>query len=176
LLVCRLDRSTGRSGFHNAIAIAGGTGASHIHLLFQCSGGIVGDGISLYNLFRVCPIDLTLYNVGSICSIGVIAFLGAMNRKISQHATFMIHRAYVNPSMATSERLQAAADQMIMDDDRIETILKHHTQIPSEKWEMHKYSDVWISSDDAIEWRFGEYGEFSPPVGTRLYNIWPPQN
>jgi ATP-dependent Clp protease, protease subunit len=134
--------------FHNAMAIATTNAVQRVHLVFQCSGGLIGDGISLYNLFRVCPIDLTLYNVGSICSIGVIAFLGAKNRKISQYATFMIHRSYVSPAMATSDRLMAAADQIIMDDERIETILKLHTKIPADKWDMHKFSDVWISAKE----------------------------
>jgi ATP-dependent Clp protease protease subunit len=162
--------------FHNAISIASAGSVMHAHVLFQSSGGVIGDGISLYNLFKACPFDLTLYNVGSICSIGVVAFLGAKYRKISKYGSFMIHRAYINPSMATSDRLIAAADQMIMDDARIEGILKQHLQLPKEKWEAHQFSDVWISADDAISYGLGHLGEFSPPLGTKIFNVWPPQS
>jgi ATP-dependent Clp protease protease subunit len=162
--------------FHNAVAIASNAGASRVHVLFQCGGGIIGDGISLYNLFQACPFDLTLYNVGSISSIGVIAYLGAKHRKISKYASFMVHRAYISPAMATSDRLIAAADQIIMDDNRIESILKLHTKIPQDKWDMHQFSDVWISAEDAVTYGFGENGEFTPPPGTKIFNIWPLQN
>ena len=37
--------------FHNLIAVAGDMRVKHIHILFQCSGGLIGDGISLFNLF-----------------------------------------------------------------------------------------------------------------------------
>jgi ATP-dependent Clp protease protease subunit len=63
-----------------------------------------------------------------------------------------------------------------MDDERIESILKLHTRMPPEKWEMHKFSDVWISAEDAVAYGFGVLGDFSPTLGTKLYNIWPPQN
>jgi ATP-dependent protease ClpP protease subunit len=132
--------------FHNAFAIAGARGVKHLHLLFQCSGGLIGEAISLYNLFRASPIERTVYNVGSVSSIGVIAYLGAKNRKTSQYGSFMIHRAYVSPSMATSDKLTAAAGQILMDDERIESILKIHTTIPKDKWEL------------------------------QIFNVWPPQN
>jgi ATP-dependent Clp protease, protease subunit len=163
--------------FHNAFALAGANRVKHLHLLFQCSGGLIGDGISLYNLFRVAPIELTLYNVGSVSSIGVIVYLGAKNRKTSQYGSFMIHRAFVSPPMATSDKLTAAAGQMLIDDDRTESILKMHTKIPKDKWDLHKFADVWFSAKEAIEFGIADsIAEFSPPQGTQIYNVWPPQN
>jgi ATP-dependent protease ClpP protease subunit len=44
----------------------------HVHLLFQSSGGFVGDGICLYNFFSSLPIDLTIYNAGAVQSIALI--------------------------------------------------------------------------------------------------------
>lgn len=159
--------------FHNAFSIASRERAGHIHLLFQCSGGIVGDGISLYNLFRAAPVDLTLYNVGSVCSIGVIAYLGAKSRKTSKYGTFMIHKAYINPIIGTSDRLVAHAGHMALEDRRIEAILKDETEIGEEKWEQHKYADVWLSADEAIKAKIADgYGEFAPPVGTQVFNVW----
>src|SRR4051794_30276298 len=61
---------------------------SGVHLLFQSAGGFIGDGVCLYNFFRAMPIDLTLYNAGSVCSAAVIAYLGAKKRKTSAYATF----------------------------------------------------------------------------------------
>jgi ATP-dependent protease ClpP protease subunit len=63
-----------------------------LHLLFQSSGGLVGDGVCLYSFFRGLPLPLTIYNVGSVSSIAALAYLGAEERKVSAHATFMLHR------------------------------------------------------------------------------------
>lgn len=56
--------------FHNALSIASQGGVKVLHVLFQSAGGISGDGISLYNLFRVSPVEIRLYNVGSVSSAG----------------------------------------------------------------------------------------------------------
>lgn len=162
--------------FHNVFSLASHNGVKHIHIIFQTNGGIIGDGISLYNLFRASPVDMTLYNVGTVCSIGVIAFLGAKNRKTSKYATFMIHRSYMSPAGANSERLASAASQMILDDARVEGILKSHTKIPAEKWDAHKFADVWLSAKEAVECSIADgEAEFSPPLGSTLFNVWPPQ-
>lgn len=161
--------------FHNLLSIASHQDAS-LHLLFQCAGGNVADGISLYNLIRKAPTNLTIYNVGCVCSIGVIVFLGAKHRKANPRATFMIHRTYIN-QLGTSERLTAAANQISIDDQNIESILKEHTKIPADKWEMHKYTDVWFSANDAVNYGIADsLDDFAPPLGTKLINVWPPQN
>jgi hypothetical protein len=75
-----------------------------LHLLFQSSGGLVGDGVCLYNFLKALPIPLTIYNVGSVSSIAALAYLGAEERKVSAHATFMLHRTYASPQAAGAER------------------------------------------------------------------------
>ena len=92
-------------GFSTAIR----GGVEHVHLLFQSTGGAVGDGVALYNFFRALPIELSLYNIGTVASIGAIAYLGAKIRKTSAHATFMVHRTQLPPQTATAERLHALA-------------------------------------------------------------------
>ncbi len=52
-----------------------------VHLLFQSAGGMVGDGVFLYNYFRNLPFDLTIYNMGAVESAAAIAFFG---RKVPQ--------------------------------------------------------------------------------------------
>src|SRR5438876_1136744 len=67
-------------------------GVQSLHILFQSTGGGIGEGICLYNFFKTLTMDLTLYNVGSVASIATLAYLGAKHRKVSSQATFMIHR------------------------------------------------------------------------------------
>jgi ATP-dependent Clp protease protease subunit len=61
-------------------------GVTELHLLIQSSGGMVGDGISLYNFFRSLPLDLHVYNTGTVASIAAIAFLGAKRRYTSANS------------------------------------------------------------------------------------------
>ena len=56
-------------------AMASNANVQQIHLLFQSTGGTVADGIALYNYLRTLPIELHLYNAGTVSSIAVIVVL-----------------------------------------------------------------------------------------------------
>jgi len=146
--------------------------SKHIHLLFQTAGGYVGDGVFLYNFFRTISVELTLYNVGQISSAGVIAYLGAKNRKTSRNATFMVHRSTSSPQFATSVKLTHAAKGLILDDERTEAIIREHVKFPPEVWANIQHHDIYISGEESV--KFGvaqEIGEFAPPLGVQVYNI-----
>jgi ATP-dependent protease ClpP protease subunit len=157
----------------NAAAVAGSNGVTHIHLAFQTMGGTVADGVALFNLFRALPTPLTLYNIGAVSSAGVLAYLGAPNRLASTHATFMIHRT-MSPSLAaTSERLHAMAQSVILDDFRIEAIFSAaKLNITPEQRDIHRVADLWLSAQEAVTAALATgIGEFSPPKGTQLFFV-----
>ena len=155
------------------LAGASADGYTHVHLLFQSYGGTVGDGVCLYNFFRMLPIDLTIYNAGKIESIATIAYLGAKYRKTNAHATFMIHRTNTTPPLTTASRLQALAKGMLIDDARTEAILREHLDLSPEQWaDREDDQDVTFTAPEAIRIHLAhEIGDFAPPHGTRLYNI-----
>lgn len=158
----------------NAIAIASQQGVHEIHLLFQTTGGLVADGICLHNLFVAAPIEVHLYNVGSIASIGVVAYLGGDFKYTTDNATFMIHKVTFSAQAATVDRLQSAANAAALDDRRIEEILQKHINLPKEKWDVHKVSDLWLSAEEAIAAKLADsIGEFSPPFGEQIYYVGP---
>lgn len=145
---------------------------THLHAIFQTSGGFVGDGVCLFNFFKTCPLDITLYNIGSVVSIGTIAYLGAKKRKTSARASFMIHRSTNSPQFATASRLQAVTQGLLIDDARTESILREHVTLSNEQWIELNYNDLSFSGEEAV--RIGlahEIGEFSPPPGTQVFNI-----
>jgi ATP-dependent protease ClpP protease subunit len=159
----------------NALILAVNNGVETIHLLFQTNGGVVPDGVCLYNLFKSIPLDIALYNVGSIASIGVIAYLGADHRKSCTNATFMIHKTYFSPIGATANRLLAAADAAFIDDQRIEGILHSHITLPQEKWDIHKLADLWLTANEALTAGLAtEIANFDPPSGTQLFYLGAP--
>lgn len=147
-------------------------GVKHLHLMFQTWGGFVGDGVCLYNFFRTMPLGLTLYNVGAVQSIGVIAFLGAKERKASTYAAFMIHRSQVTPQAANAQRLKVVTDSLLLDDARTESILRKEVTLPQEQWEIHKFGDLHLSAEQALEYGIAtSIGEFSPPARSKIFQV-----
>jgi ATP-dependent Clp protease, protease subunit len=145
---------------------------AHLHLLFQTVGGYVGDGVCLYNLFRTFPRELTVYNVGNISSIGVIAYLGARRRTCSAAATFMLHRSTMSPELPTAGRLQAAIKTLTIDDERTAAILHRHLKLTDEHWRQLDRTDLTLTADEALQVGLAQdIGEFTPKKGAPLYAI-----
>jgi ATP-dependent Clp protease protease subunit len=158
----------------NVLSISANNGMEHVHLLFQTTGGSIGDGICLYNMLRTAPVKFTLYNAGQIASIGVVAFLGAQGRKTSPHAAFMIHKTSFSPIAATSDRLQSAANAAMLDDKRVEAILHERVKLPTEKWDVHKVADLWLSADEAVTAGIADgIADFSPTKGEQMFYAGP---
>jgi ATP-dependent Clp protease, protease subunit len=154
----------------SAIAINGGV--KTIHLLFHSSGGRVADDVVLYNYFRNLPIELYIYNGGSVSSIGVIAFLGAHNRHASANATFMIHKSRFNPGMPTdAERARNSRFDEI-DDSRTMDILKANLNLSERKLERYRVSELPFDAQTALNCGLiTAISDFKPPVGHMVSNI-----
>ena len=119
----------------NNFGIAIGAGVRHAHILFQSTGGFVGDGVALYNFLRTVPIEVTLYNAGSVQSIATVAFLGARNRKVSSAGIFQLHKTTGPAVGAKADQLAAIAESVGIDDRRTEEILRRHLNLPEDRWE-----------------------------------------
>jgi ATP-dependent Clp protease protease subunit len=164
--------ASGVKRIFEAVGAAMAAEAPRLHLLLQSSGGTLGDGVCLYDYLRAVPIEVVAYNVGSICSAAIFAYLGARQRKTSAFAAFMIHRTYISPHAARAENLQAFAHAMILDDERSEAILRQCIHLSDEMWAVHKTSDLWISAQIAVESGLAtEFGEFAPPPGSAVVTI-----
>jgi ATP-dependent Clp protease, protease subunit len=156
----------------NTMSIASNQNVQHVHLLFQSIGGSVSDGIFLYNLFKALPIKLTLYNAGQISSIAAVAYLGAQGRKTSASATFMLHRSTNTPQVATAANMQEIVKSLILDDERTDSILREHVTFHETLWSQLNHHDIYLSATEAVKFGLAqEIGEFSPPVGSKLFNI-----
>jgi ATP-dependent Clp protease, protease subunit len=159
----------------NAAAITSSSRVTHVHLAFQTTGGSVSDGVALYNIFRCLPIPLTLYNIGSVQSAGVMAFLGAPTRCVSAHGTFMIHRTTSPPVAATSDRLEVMMQSVLLDDTRTESIFSSaNLNLTKAQKQIHKFADLWLSADEAIKAGVASHiREFAPPKGIQLFFLGP---
>lgn len=156
----------------NSLNLATQIKAKSIHLLFQSTGGIVSDGICLYSFFKTFPLELTVYNVGSVQSIATIAYLGAKNRIASTRSTFMIHKTTATMQFATSKRIKSIAESVIIDDSRTESILKDNVNLTAEHWNIIHSSDLFFTGEESVNLGISQsIGEFSPPFGVQIYNV-----
>ena len=157
----------------NLIPIPGAAGNKHIHMMFQSWGGFVGDGVMLYNFFKSLSIvDLSLYNSGQICSAAVIAYLGEKRRVASPRSAFMVHKFTSTAQFATAAKLDKMARNLILDDERTESILREHIKMPDELWQSLEYHDVYLTGEEAVKYGIAtELGEFAPPLGTQVYKV-----
>ncbi|KRA97883.1 hypothetical protein ASD83_12460 [Devosia sp. Root685] len=149
------------------------SGVSLVHLAFSSSGGYVADGVYLYNHIRALPLELVIYNTGSVSSIAVSVFLGAQQRFCSAHGMFMIHPTTMGQSEGlTARRLQSTLDAALADDDRTDNILRERSRIPEDVLAARRHSEIYISPVQAVNYGLVEaVREFSLPKGEQIIQI-----
>lgn len=153
-----------------AIAAVSQSGAPHLHLMLQSTGGTVSEGVYLHNFIRALPLPLTIYNGGAVCSAAVMAFLGCKDRQTSENAAFMIHRCQASPQGANAAHMAAAIDSLAIDDTRMDGILKNHLTLSEEKWAQYDHHFVWIGAREAVAAGLATaIGDFAPPLGSPVY-------
>ena len=143
-----------------------------MHVLFQSTGGDAAQGICLYNFFKNLSLDLTLYNTGVVSSTAVVAFLGAKRRRVSKHATFMIHRTQGAPQAANPGASEAFADSAALFAKNTEAILREHIKMPENRWDYFKHNDVSFTAEQAVKYDLAqEIADFSPPSGAKIWTF-----
>lgn len=156
-----------------AMNLAVNQGCDEVHLAITSLGGHVHAGIYLYNHIRAMPTRVIAYNMGSVSSIAVAVFVAAERRYCSPNAMFMIHpTAFPSLSGMTWERLRSVSDAALADDERTERILRERTRLPDHLLQARRFSDVYISPDDAVAHGLVDgIAEFKVPSGFQIIQI-----
>lgn len=147
--------------------------ASAIYLCMSSPGGLIGDGIYLYNHLRALPVSITVHNTGTVSSIAVAVFCGADNRLCSSHAIFQIHPTTVsNPGGQSAGQLKSGVTSALADDKRTEDILRSRTRVPDKLLRQRLVGDVWITPGIALKHGLvHSISEFSLPPGQKVFQI-----
>lgn len=142
----------------------------HLHVLFQSTGGIISEGIRLYNFLKNFSVDLTLYNMGVLSSVAVIPYLGAKTRKVSRHATFMIRRIQTTDQVTNT--VEAPAESAVLFDKTAEAILRDHINMPANRWAHFNRNDLWFSAEQAVKYGIAhEIGDFAAPADAKIRTL-----
>jgi ATP-dependent Clp protease, protease subunit len=107
-------------------------GATEIHLLFSTPGGMVDEGVAVYNVLRGLSVPLITHNVGSVNSIGNVIFLAGSHRRACPHATFMYHGVGFDcftPTRFEEKNLRERLGSIIADQSKIGAIIGERTKL-----------------------------------------------
>jgi ATP-dependent Clp protease, protease subunit len=162
------QESVGRMIAH--IDAAGFGGARDIHIFFQSIGGVVGDGIALFNYFDASPIQIHLYNPGAIESAAVIAYLGARHRYATSYSTFLIHPStFLPPSPMGAEAHRVRGESLSIDDKRTRAIMQARTSVPPRRYARF---DLTLTAQEAINFGIAQsIRDFKVPAGNQVYDL-----
>jgi ATP-dependent Clp protease protease subunit len=64
---------------------------SPIEIYISSFGGVVHDGLAIYDAIRACPCEVFIYGFGKVMSSAFIIFLAGDQRLCAQNTTFMMH-------------------------------------------------------------------------------------
>jgi ATP-dependent Clp protease protease subunit len=144
----------------------------HAHIVLQCTGGMIGDGVCLHNYLVAFPGNVTLYNIGQIASMGLITFLGANERVAHEHSTFMMHSPTAAAVAMSPDALERARNSLNIDDARIKKIVESRVTVTPDQWTQLRHHELWFTAPDAVKSGIAtRIGNFSPPAGSPIYTI-----
>lgn len=110
---------------------------AEVCLLLSTPGGMVMNGMNLYNVLRAMPFRLATHNVGNVDSIGNAIFLAGEHRCACPHSTFMFHGVgFDGAGMRLEEKLlRERLEGILADQKRIATIIEERTNLEAEQIE-----------------------------------------
>jgi ATP-dependent protease ClpP protease subunit len=166
--------SNGATRIAAALNLAANSGADAAYLCLSSPGGLVADGVFLYNHMRALPIQVITHNTGTVSSIAVAVFVGAGVRYCSAHSNFMIHPTTIGPFKEGVPwmKLESSLKAALAEDQRIEQILRERATVPDNLLNDRRFRDVNINASDAVQYRIAsEVREFSLPQGNQIIQI-----
>jgi len=110
-------------------------GVREVYLLLSTPGGMVMNGLNLYNVLRGMPFRLVTHNTGNVDSIGNVVFLAGQPRYACRHSTFMFHGVGFDIQRARLEEkvLRERLETILSDQRRMAGIIRERTRLTEEE-------------------------------------------
>jgi ATP-dependent Clp protease, protease subunit len=107
-------------------------GATSLTIAITSPGGMVVNGISMYNTIRSVRYEVTTHNIGNVDSIANVIFLAGTRKLLNSTATFMFHGIGFDGN--ANERLEesnilAKLDAIRADHKRIASIISERSSL-----------------------------------------------
>jgi len=134
--------------------------ASQIDLHINSPGGLVFDGITIHNLIKQHPANVTTYIDGLAASIASVIALAGNKVVMANNALFMIHKAS-GAAYGNSDDMRDFADKLDKVNGSIATTYTVKTGKNEDEINGLMGAETWLSAVDALEMGFIDeiYGE-----------------
>lgn len=132
LFTAQIDAKTAQ-GLLAVMANCATQGVKSVYLAISTPGGDVVQGMTLYNMLKGMPFELTTHNVGNVDSIGNAIFLAGSKRYACKHSTFMFHGVgfdMKNQTVRLEEKnIREMLTNITSNHGRIGSVLEERTKI-----------------------------------------------
>ena len=124
-----------------------------IHLLLSTPGGSVSEGVAIYNSIKALPIEVYIYNIGTINSIGNVVFQAGTQRIAAPASSFMFHGVGFDIQNERFElkQLNEKRETLKNDQSLIAQIIGKHTKLDEAAVERMFLNMEYVSSEEALK-------------------------
>ncbi len=124
-----------------------------ISIYINTPGGSVNPGLAIYDTMQYVKPDITTICIGTAASMGAIILAGGTKNKrfALPHSRIMIHQPW-GGTEGTARDIEIRTKELLTIKDQLNTILSLHTGQDKEKIERDTDRDLFMSSEDAVEY------------------------
>lgn len=130
-----------------------GIKASQIDLHINSPGGEVFDGITIYNLIKQHPANVTTYIDGLAASIASVIALAGDKVIMAENALYMIHQPW-GFAIGNASEMRKVADNLDKVSDSLITSYTVKTGKADDEIKTLLDAETWMSADEAFEMGF----------------------
>ena len=127
--------------------------ASQIDLHINSPGGMVFEGITIYNLLKQHPANVTTYIDGLAASIASVIALAGDKVIMAENALFMIHKAS-GMVVGNSDDMRDFAEKLDKVNGSIATTYISKTKKGGKEIDDLMAAETWMTADEALEMGF----------------------
>ncbi len=128
---------------------------SDIHFYINSPGGSVTAGLAIYDTMQFVRCDVATYCVGQAASMGSVLLAGGESGKrfLLQNNRVLLHQPLISGVLqGPATDLEIEAQEIIRLRTRLYDIFAHHTGQEAAKIEKDCDRNLWLSSQEAIEY------------------------
>lgn len=124
-----------------------------INLYVNSPGGVITSGLAIYDTIQLIKPDVATICVGMAASMGtVLLCAGAKGKRFAlANSTIHMHQA-LGGAQGQAADIEIAAREILRKQEKILSILSHHTGQPAEKIARDGDRDFYLSADEAKEY------------------------
>lgn len=126
---------------------------SKINVYINSYGGVVSEGLAIYNSLKRHPAKVATYCDGFAASIASVIFMAGDERIMNDASLLMIHNAW-SYAVGNAEELRKMADDLEKITQASVNAYKAHSTLSEEEIKKLMDNETWILPEEALEYGF----------------------